>query len=228
MADLERITELELVPVVELASWSFSERPSPEGPSRANPDAWFRHWLDCLADFGITGLSPIQAGSMHVAVSEFIDLGKLAQVLARLVEAEALSAPDGPGVLSGGFAVVTEGRVLVEPSCCGDLGNWNDWQSAALCRKAEWEILWIGHPWLSIRSEGDDLIVSAPHESSEPVPTWILDRHLIAPALTRTRTELECFAQRLAQSLYASGNNISDLTNVARALAGLPLAEGGA
>lgn len=224
MADLERLTDLELVPVVEVTAWSFSERPMPEGPSRAHPDAWLRYWLDCLADAGVTGLSPIKPGSMNVAVGQFTNLGNLARILDRIVGSEALVAPDGPGALSGGFAVVTGGRVLIEPNCCCDLANWKDWQRAADCRETQWEMLWIGHPWLSVRSVGDDLILSKPHESSEPVPAWIFDRNLIAPALATARSELECFAQRLAQSLLAAGN-VPDAVGVARTLAGLPREE---
>ena len=113
MADLERLTDLELVPVVELPAWSYSERPLPEGPSRNHREAWLRYWLECLADAGITGLRPIEPGSMHVAVNAFTDLGSLVQVVARLVEPEALTSTDGPGALSGGFAITAGGRALV-------------------------------------------------------------------------------------------------------------------
>lgn len=222
MVELERITELELVPVVELPSWTFSDRPSPEGPSRNHHEAWSRHWLDCLADAGITGLHPIEPGSMHVATRDLSDFAKLAQVLQRLVEAEALASPDDQAALSGGFAVVSAGRVLVEPNCCGDLKDWHEWQSAASYRDPTWRILWIGHPWLSARAEGDDLILSQPHESNEPVAKWIVTRGLIAPVLERVMAELEVFSQRVALSLLLVGLDDGHAVRIARTLVGLP------
>ena len=83
MTELVRLTELELVPVVELPAWRFSERPLPEGPSRDHRETWQCYWLECLADAGITDLRPIEPGSMHAAVSAFSDLGSLARVVAR-------------------------------------------------------------------------------------------------------------------------------------------------
>jgi hypothetical protein len=222
MTELERITELELVPVVELPPWSFSDRPSPQGPSRDHREVRLRHWFDCLADAGITGLGPIEPGSMHVAVSEFTDLTELIQVLQRLMAPESLANEEEHSALSGGFAVVSDARVLVEPNCCGDLKDWCEWKSAAAYREPAWRILWIGHPWLSVRAEDNDLILSQPHESSEPHAKWIMDRQLIAPALQNAMTELECLSQRIAQSLLSTSIDDSRAVYTARALAGLP------
>ena len=41
-------------------------------------------------------------------------------------------------------------NVLIEPGCCGDLGNVASWREAVGHRQPEWRPLWIGHPALSV------------------------------------------------------------------------------
>lgn len=162
---------------------------------------------------------------MHVATRELTDFATLAEVLRRLVSPETLASPDDHTALSGGCAVVSAESVLVEPTCCGDLKGWHEWKSAAANRESAWRMLWIGHPWLSVRSEGDDRVLSLPHESSEPMAKWVVGRGLIAPALEKVLTELEAFSQRTALALLLAGVNDSHAVHIARALAGLPVRE---
>jgi hypothetical protein len=225
VADLERLTDLELVPVVEVRAWAFSERVTPQGPSRSHREMWHRYWLDCLADAGITGLQPIEPGSMHVAASTFADPGKLRQVLQRLLEPEALTDPEAASSLDGGVALVSDGRILTVPNCCSDLDDWTEWQPVAN-DDANWRILWIGHPWLSIRAEGSDLVLSKPHESDAPEPRWVFERELVAPAVEAAVAELESFANYLATALLDSAGNGPHANRIARTLAGLPARDG--
>lgn len=227
MADLERVTRLELVPVVEVPAWAFSERPMPEGPSRDHRDAWARYWLECLADAGVIGLLPIERGSMHVATSEFTDPVQIGQVLRRLVGPETLTDPEAASALYGGIAVESGDHVLTEPHCCGDLADWTEWRSVVTHREAAWKIVWTGHPWLSARGEGDDLILSSPHESDAPEPRWVLDRGLIPPAVDAAVAELESFASRIAAALLDADGNGSHAVRIARILAGLPTEDEG-
>jgi hypothetical protein len=67
-----------------------------------------------------------------------------------LSEAGFLNQPDGMP-LNGGLALRSQSQnVLIEPSCCADLGNVADWRKAVGYRGAEWRTLWIGHPWLLV------------------------------------------------------------------------------
>ena len=222
MNGLERVTELELVPVVEVRAWAFSDRELPQGPSRDHREEWARYWVDCLADAGVFGLSPVEPGSMHVATRAFSNPITLGRVLRRLVEAGDLSDPEAAGPLYGGFAMLSNGAVLSEPSCCGDLGDWTDWRAVANYRDPAWTMIWIGHPWLSARAEGDDLILSGPHESDTPEPRWIIERNLIAPAVDAALVELESFAGCIANALLDAAGNGTHTVAIARALAGLP------
>lgn len=152
MSGLILLRDLQLIPVLELEPWQFSihERPLPSGSAIEMPEAWGRYWHACLADSGITGLIPLYPGSRHVLVRELDGEETLLKILRTLLREEgSTEAPaddeDVPA-LDGGLALFSQGELLVEPTCCSDLGNLSEWRSAAAYRDPEWRILWIGHP----------------------------------------------------------------------------------
>ena len=103
---------------------------------------------------------------------------------------ESLTDPDAP-VFDGGLALLDErAGVLVEPTCCSDLGDSSGWASAVDSRGADWQMLWIGHPWLSIRFASGRLVLSEPHEGSPPVPRWTVDPERLRTAAAAARAEL--------------------------------------
>lgn len=70
--------------------------------------------------------------------------------------------------MSGALAILVGGELQVDPNCCSDLGDLSEWREAADYRGSEWQMLWIGHPWLSVRFEDGLLVLSEPHESNSP------------------------------------------------------------
>ena len=44
-------------------------------------------------------------------------------------------------------------------------------------------MLWIGHPWLSVRYEGSLLVISEPHDSDTPTARWAVDAGLLDRAV---------------------------------------------
>jgi hypothetical protein len=122
-------------------------------------------------------------------------------------------------VFDGGLALCEGGHVLVEPSCCVDLGNLSDWRQPAAYRGEAWQMLWVGHPWLSVRSDGDGLVLSGPHESSDPVARWLVGPAELARAVALAQAELEGLAARLRPALPTVDGGAAA---VARRLAGLP------
>ena len=58
-------------------------------------------------------------------------------------------------------------------------------------------MLWIGHPWLSVRSEGRTLVLSEPHESDTPTARWAVDAGVLDRAVDAAEVELEGFSRRL-------------------------------
>lgn len=218
MTEPERLTELAFDPVVELTPWAFSpDRPTPAGPSAQRPDDWYRYWLLCLADAGVTGLEPIRPGSMFVPTRSLADPATLGRVV-RVWSGEDLPpTPETASALYGGLAASSRGTDLFGPACCGDLKDWAEWRDVAGLTGAGWRIVWIGHPWVSVRPAGGDLLLTEPHEGDAPEPRWVVNRGLVAAAADRAREELEAFAGRLAVAL----GDVPDAGPVARILAGL-------
>lgn len=198
---------VELIPVLELAPFDFGAegRPMPSSNYQDMPEEWHRYWLASLADGGITGLMPVQQGSWHVPTREFSDRANLRRVLELIFQkrAETDAAPDW-GPLNGGLALRCQSRnVLIEPGCCADLGDVANWRQVVGCRQAEWQTLWIGHPWLSVRYDAPRLIVSDPHEGESPTPRWAVCPDQLQAALVAAEGELERFAGQIEGALPA-------------------------
>jgi hypothetical protein len=225
MSDLTALETIELVPVIELEPSTFStrERSSPAGSGRDVPDEWNRYWLDSLADSGVVDLFPLWPASWLVTTRQLTNLTVLERVLTVIVRdwggAEALSGPDSRPVLNGGLALFDSGKLLVAPTCCCDLGNISDWRKAAAHRDASWMMLWIGHPWLSVRFESGRVILSQPHESDLPKDKWTLTPNELEKGIDRASRELENLARRLVPVLEAMG--VAEVGQIARKLAGL-------
>ncbi|HVW00603.1 MAG TPA: hypothetical protein VHB77_09690 [Planctomycetaceae bacterium] len=214
---------MELIPVLELPPFEFttSERDSPCGSCREEPEAWKHYWSACLADSEIRGLAPLRSGSWNVPVRN-IDGPNLRRILALTFEKwgglETLRDPACSPLLSGGLALRSDGNIMVEPNCCADLRNWEDWVEAANYQGTDWQMLWIGHPWLSVRYEEAWLIISDAHESDRPTPRWRVAPEQLSRAVAGAIVELEGFAQAIGPQLAELG--CADVPNLARHLAG--------
>lgn len=109
--------------------------------------------------------------------------------------------------------------MLIEPTCCGDLGNLSEWREAAAYRQSAWKMLWIGHPWISVRFGEGRLVFSEPHESDAPAARWAVNPGELGRAVAAAEAELEDFARRLEPVLDAMG--VAEARRTARSLAGL-------
>ncbi len=226
MTDLVTLRNIELIPVVELEPGRFSTRTRqlPEGSSRDVPSEWDAYWSASLADSDITGLRPIYPGSWHVLAEDLArspSLARFLEVITRDSEDPA-TMPDHEyqSALEGGFVLRSGDEWLIYPACCSDLGDITNWKEAACYRGAGWQMLWIGHPWLSIRSEGGMLVLSEPHESDSPRGLWRLEPDVLLRAVDDARTQLQGFASRLEEALRSNGVEVG-WAEFSRKLAGL-------
>jgi hypothetical protein len=220
------VDAVSLIPVIELSPWDFSiqERALPSGSGDQFQEGRLRFWQDSLADSGIARLDPVFPGSYHVPTTAFVDARMLERVLRRLIDTwggvESLSDPDSDPVLDGGLAVTSAQKVLLTPNCCSDLRNVAEWQEAARYRGADWKMLWIGHPWISVRYKPPVLLLSEPHESNDPVARWVVSPDNLDRAISGAVEELERFAGQVASVLAVLGY-LDDLAPMARKLCGL-------
>ncbi len=232
MHEPESLHHVRLVPVVELPPYRFDTKPrtSPNGSCADLPEEWFRHWSDCLADSGLHGLHPVQRGSWHVPTSEFRDADQIHIFLRTTFQEwggiDSLCDLEESAVLEGGLALLAEGnRTLIEPTCCGDLADAIEWKKAAAYEGPEWQMVWIGHPWISVRYEAPWLILSAPHETSPPCERWRVLPAALHQAWEEATNEQIRFAHKLAKTLPTLGFH-GDADDMGHRLAGLRPPEG--
>ena len=191
---------LRLLPVVEFEPYRYS--PSRAAPGIAAPAAeWERYWRDCLADAGITDLSPLQPGSWFVPVRE------ISQRPDVLLGAENPQDSDEILAFPGGLAVMGDDRVLVTPQCCGDLQDLDGWWDLLGSKESATTTLWIGHPSLIVhhrdrcfsmhREDEPDRYFTAAHDelvrelrSAEAVQTHLASA--LMPLLPHPRQALGC------------------------------------
>jgi len=224
-ADLLVLQQVDLVPVLKVEPGRSLPRqgPLPSRPVSAVPNEWHHFWLDSLAAAGMAGLKPLRLGSWNVSTRQLTDPVQLAKLLAALVEQgggkQTLADPNGVPGVEGGLALCRGEEVLVEPGCCGDLRDLEAWRQAAAYRGADWQMVWIGHPWMSVRFLDGWLILSQPHEGDAPVAHWAVTPAELDRAVAEAEAEREEFARRLQPAVAALG--MTDTAVIARKLAGL-------
>lgn len=211
-----RIVTPRLVPVVELPPGTFAteSREHPDVSSAEEPVAWTKYWSDSLEDSGLSGLHAVSPASWFV-LAKHLGTSELAIVLAKeLSESSIPGFPDSDGeiedcleeaigALSGGYALVDGSEVLLEPNCCGDLGNLSDWREALRRDGAEWEDLWIGHPQLCFRLREDDAEIKETQEYEQPQHPrhFSVSAEKLRTALKEAAIEQEQFESKVRKAL---------------------------
>ena len=212
MSSIVVLEDAELVPVLELEPSTFATqtRSLPSGSCRDVPEERYRYWSESIADSGLAGVMPVQRGLSHVATSELADPPRLRRLLEVIFrersETQSLPDPDNMLPLNGGLALRNQSQdVLIVPGCCADLGNVVCWREVVDCGQAEWQMVWIGHPWLSVMFQAPRLIISEPHESESPTARWAVSPDQLERALVAAEAELQRFAGRIASVLPSLG-----------------------
>lgn len=200
---LTKLHTLELLPVVEFDPAEF-RRVDRDLPGNGADQADYQlYWYDSLADARIVGLEPLQ-GSWFVPMSALIDPEILRTLaLTRIKRHDNQTKDDAPinldnvGPLIGGFCLRSEGEILIWPGCCSDLGTLSEWPAALAYRGEAWKMVWIGHPWLSVRFDGDHLVFSERHESDDPVARYRIEPSVLQSAIDAAEVGIKQFEDRL-------------------------------
>ena len=187
-----------LIPVVEFEPCSFGTHQSPAATGPEDPAAWDAYWRRCLMDSGITDLEPISLGSWHVPTDRIRSTSTLRALIREHLSDDPTDA-DEVSPLYGGFVLRVE-ESEIQPTCCGDLSNLEEWLKASDHRGEAWSQIWIGHPWTHVREREDVLEFS---ELGESMPNGSLSvlirvsRDELREAIEIARTELSAFRARL-------------------------------
>ncbi len=170
---------LSLVVELEPGTYATEPRESPACSAAEAPEQWTEYWAASLANAGLRGLTPISPGSWFVSTAH-LGTSELAIVLVKELEQSGIPGfPDSDGEveedleerirgLDGGLALFDGEKPLVEPSCCGDLSNLEEWRNALDVGSSDWMDLWIGHPQLRFRVVRDDVEIQQTQEYDSP------------------------------------------------------------
>jgi hypothetical protein len=94
--------------------------------------------------------------------------------------------------------------LIIEPQCCGDLSNIQEWREAVEYKGSTWRPLWIGHPWVSVRFFNGMLTISDYHEIDDNNDNEIFPKFRVSPrdlqhAVNIAEYELGIFVDRIKQ-----------------------------
>ncbi|MCS4305511.1 hypothetical protein [Chryseobacterium sp. BIGb0232] len=154
---------IELINTIEINPFKYCKEDIqlPTVTEYPDPEEWFMKWEEMACQLKIN-FNTIKKGSYLADIEAIDDEGLQTIIDVRLSEVEF----DDPGeevfLLSfdGGIVLKKDGEILIEPSCCGDLSNIEDWQKIFDSPSSEWKDLWIGHPWVLYKRENGTISFS--------------------------------------------------------------------
>lgn len=195
--------KLRLVPVVEFEPGAYGSTPQPcTGPWTTEESETY--WRACLRAGGVVGVDPIAPGSWLVPLVALKSPDLLHRVL-QVHFADGVPADlDEIGPLCGGLALVDGGEMLVLPTCCGDLGDLDNWRTATEQRTESPEMLWIGHPWLTVWYQAPMLHIREETEYNLPAHPreFVMNPEMLQSAVRQATRELDLFCERVVASLH--------------------------
>lgn len=159
---------MKLINTIEVSPFDYAinEYKSPNGSSKDLPEEWDEFWKKCLSDKNIKNLESIKKGSFLVDITS-IKLFELEVIIKNeLKDIDLKDYEEQIGRICGGIAIKIGNEFLIEPTCCGDIGNIQEWQSIFEDGNDNWQELWIGHPWVFYKKTGGEIEFSDYYESN--------------------------------------------------------------
>ncbi len=142
----------------------------------------------------------------HPLLDRYVDLEKIANssmMRALLIAAyPRIRESVLPTALDGGCCLLADGSLVIEPHCCGDLGDLSSWESMAAlgaqsgpltAPEPEWRKFWIGHPALLAKPHGEHVWLAIHDEAADNglpcrgEPIWTVRRADLARAASAAR-----------------------------------------
>jgi len=203
VSNVQRLESLALEPVLQLEPGHY-ERREREIPERYSHAEWEDHWRACLADSGLVDLVNLRPGSWQVPLRGLLRQDALSIILGvELGPLSTLRLEKDP-VLVGGFALLSEGRPVIEAQSCGDLSSLEAWADLAEHEEHAWKGFKIGHPQLPARRVGEWLELAKPKAEGPFTPLWSVRPEDLRAAVKAALAELHRFSSRVLSVLKAS------------------------
>lgn len=145
---------IQLFNVIEISPLKYSkeEYELPEVSDSPNPEEWYKHWIKAVSTIDLD-FHTLDGESYFVDI-ETIDDRNLKIILeVDLQEIDLDDFKDQIMPFDGGIVLKENDKILIKPTCCGDIGNIKEWQRILENESKEWSDLWIGHPFVFYKKE---------------------------------------------------------------------------
>lgn len=205
-----------LVPAIEFepSLFAIKQRDSPLKSWDKLSEEWLIYWQECLSDRGILNFKAI-GNSWLVALRDLFDKKNILNIFLNLLFQERFYSDDDDEneiflkdlesyfCLAGEYVVFKDEIPIIYPQCCWDLSDLSEWEKAAKSNTDEWKSLWIGHPWLLYKSDGEKLIIreTSEYELIRKLRSFRIDKCDLKIAIELAKKELEKFAITLKETL---------------------------
>ncbi|WP_405368339.1 hypothetical protein [Nonlabens sp. Asnod2-A12] len=145
---------------IEPLDYTENEYEFPNTSKEKNAKAWSDFWYKCVSDSNLESLKPIELGSYLIDIKNISD-SELKTILQKELKGKDLSnAEEYVEPLFGGIVITENDKIIIEPTCCGDIANLNHWEKIEKFELNKWEQLWIGHPWVYCKKTNESIILS--------------------------------------------------------------------
>ena len=193
---------MEFILTIELSPWTFADHKyvSPNGTFSEFPNEWNDYWLKCLSDSNLGHLIAIKKGSFLADINT-IDENALEEIIKLELtkydedELSKIGFEEQLIGLCGGIVIKENNQLLIQPNCCGDLENLNEWKNIFVNDSTDWTHLWIGHPWIFYRRSNGII------EFSNYSDANLEDFHDIHPVITLSELEMKIEFNKIIQQL---------------------------
>ncbi len=159
---------MQLINTIEINPYDYtdSECEYPNVSLEDSPEAWDKFWRKCISDKNLENLKAIKTGSYLVDITSIgnTELEKI--IKTELKEVDLADYEEQVGLICGGIVVKMENEIIIEPMCCGDIGNLHEWKNIINETSKNWKQLWIGHPWVFYKKENGIIEFSDYYESN--------------------------------------------------------------
>jgi hypothetical protein len=149
---------MELINTLEITPWGYTDKEYdlPKGSKMELPEEWSKNWYKCLSDRGLQNLVPIEFASYFIDITTISDFELKVIIQKQLQEIELeenMEYEEYVRPLYGGIVIKENNKIIIEPQCCSDLNDLEEWLDIFNHNEYEWHQLWIGHPWIFYRKQ---------------------------------------------------------------------------
>ncbi|WP_343691292.1 hypothetical protein [Chitinophaga sp.] len=193
---------MELINTIEINPYDFMDSDDPE--LNHLPEDGIEFWRACISHRGLGRLKPVSSGSYLVDVNTIND-AELAEILKNeLEDVDLMKYGEQVGRISGGVVLSLGDKIYISPNCCGDMGDLAGWEAITRTATGEWKQLWIGHPWVYYRVQGEMVEFSdyTEHERTTGLSILVtVSRSELVAELALIRLEQDQFEKRVQRVL---------------------------